>query len=148
MTLQAIHKTIEINAPAEKVWQVLLEENYIREWYKSFGEGIEADTDWQLGSKAAFKDQKGNGIFGRIVQHIPNKAITIEYDGFLVEGQPDFESEGAKAAKGSQESYTLQSTPNGTVLVVDCEMDESYIDMMSAAWEKALEKIKQISEDL
>jgi uncharacterized protein YndB with AHSA1/START domain len=148
MTLQAIHKPIEIQAPAEKVWQALLDENHIREWYKSFGEGVEAETDWQLGSKAVFKDQKGNGIIGRIVQRIPNKAITIEYDGFRVDGQPDFESEGAKAAKGSQERYTLQPTANGTMLVVDCEMDESYIDMMSAAWDKALEKIKQISEAL
>ncbi len=62
MTLQAIHKTIDINAPAEKVWQVLLDEKHIREWYKSFGEGVMAETDWQLGSKAVFKDQKGSGI--------------------------------------------------------------------------------------
>ena len=99
MTIQKMSKSILINSPAEKVWQVLLGPGYIRDWYTAFGEGVEAKTDWQLGSKASFTDKNGDGIVGRIVTHEPNKKITIEYDGYIAKGQEDFTSEAALSAK-------------------------------------------------
>ena len=146
MPLKNIHKSIEINAPAEKVWKVLLGADYIKIWYTAFGEGLEAKTDWQLGSKAVFNDQKGDGMIGRIITNEPNKKITIEYDGFMVKGQEDFTSEAALATKGSQETYTLVSASNGTALDITCDMDENYFDMMSGMWENAVQKIKKLSE--
>ena len=146
MSLKNIHKSIDIKAPAEKVWQVLLEADYIKNWYTAFGEGIEANTDWQLGSKAVFTDQKGDGMIGRIVTHEPIKKITIEYDGFMSKGQEDLTSENAISAKGSQETYTLEPTNNGTSLDITCDMDESYFEIMFDMWENALQKIKQLAE--
>ena len=146
MTLQQIQKSIPINAPAQKVWQVLLDKTYIEEWYKAFGEGVKADTDWRLGSKATFADQKGDGMVGRIVTLEPNKKISIEYDGFLSKGQEDLVSEAALSIKGTQETYILEKNGNVTTLSISLEMDENYFGMMSAMWDNALQKIKELSE--
>ena len=146
MTLQQINKSVSIDAPAHKVWQVLLDKAYYEEWYKAFGEGVKAETDWKLGSKATFADQKGDGIVGRIVTLDPNKKISIEYDGLLSKGQEDLVSETALAIKGTQETYSLEQNGNVTDLSISLEMDEQYYGMMSEMWDKALQKIKELSE--
>lgn len=146
MALRPIKKSIEIQAPEDKIWRVLFTSDYIPEWYTAFGDGIKADTDWQQGSKAAFTDNKGNGMLGKIAKHEPNKLLVIEYEGFLVNGKEDFESAGAREARGAQEIYQLQKSANGNLLSISCEMDENYFGFMSAAWEIALQKIKELSE--
>ena len=146
MTTQTIKASIDINAPKEKVWEVLLGHKYIQIWYTAFGEGITADTDWQLGSKAVFVDNKGSGMIGKIVQHIPNEMIDIEYEGIMVDGKEDYNSIAANDMKGTHETYCLSSKDHATNLSIECEMDDAYYEMMSSAWEKALQKIKQLSE--
>lgn len=85
-------------------------------------------------------------MIGRIVTHEPNKKIIIEYDGFMAKGQEDLTSEGTLITKGSQETYTLAPAGNGIMLTIKCEMDDNCFDMMSAMWDNALQKIKQLSE--
>jgi uncharacterized protein YndB with AHSA1/START domain len=146
MPLKSIVKSIDIVASAEKIWEVLFTDDYIKEWYTAFGEGIMADTDWKSGSKAVFADTKGNGIFGRIVENVEEKNLVIEYDGYIVNGLEDLESEGAKATKGARETYTLHPKTNSNQLVVTCDMEENIYDHMSACWENALKKIKTLAE--
>ncbi len=48
--------------------------------------------------------------------------------------------------KGVVEEYMLSETENGTHLDIACDMALERFDMMSAAWDKALIKIKELSE--
>jgi uncharacterized protein YndB with AHSA1/START domain len=146
MALKTIEKSIDIHASSQKIWEVLFTNDFIREWYTAFGEGIIADTDWQSGSKAIFTDTKGNGILGRIVENGPGKKLEIEYDGYMVNGMEDFESQGAKATKGAKETYTLQPVQGGNRLRVTCDMEEYIYDHMSACWDNALKKVKTLAE--
>jgi len=146
MTTQTIKASVDIHAPKEKVWQVLLDHKYIQVWYTAFGEGITADTDWRLGSKAVFTDNKGSGMIGKIVKHIPNEMIDIEYEGIMVNGKEDYHSNAANDMKGTHETYRLSTTDDATNLSIECVMDDAYYEMMSSAWEKAVQKIKQLSE--
>ena len=43
--------TIDINAPREKVWDVLWQDDSYRKWTSVFSEGSHAETDWKKGSK-------------------------------------------------------------------------------------------------
>ena len=146
MPLKTIVKSIDIDATAGKIWEVLFNEGYIKEWYTAFGDGIIANTDWKVGSKAEFKDTKGNGIFGRVVENDRDKYLAIEYDGIIVNGLEDFESEDAKTAKGARETYSIKPITKGSQLLVTCDMDDSMYDQMSACWENALKKIKSLAE--
>ncbi len=53
---------ISINAPKEKVWDVLWNDPFYRAWTSVFAEGSHAETDWKKGSKVLFLDNKGRGM--------------------------------------------------------------------------------------
>ncbi|MGZ5242489.1 MAG: SRPBCC family protein [Bacteroidia bacterium] len=144
--MKPIEKTIEINAPKEKVWDVLVKDELNRQWYAEFSEGSHAQTDWQEGSKVRFVDNSNNGIVGRIIESKPYESIVIEYDGEVKNGEDDLESDTAKAMKGASESYKLSSKNGLTILNARLDMDEKYHDMMNKAWDRAAVKLRQLAE--
>ncbi|RYD87784.1 MAG: SRPBCC domain-containing protein [Sphingobacteriales bacterium] len=144
--MKKIENTIEINAPKEKVWQVLTDEKYYLQWYAAFGEGSTAITDWQEGSKVIFTDGNGMGLIGKIAINRPNEELLIQMTGMLVEGAEDYDSPEAKGLQQATEHYVLKDKDGITVLHTAADMDESFYDMMSAAWDAAKEKIKELAE--
>ena len=141
-----IRKSINITAPSKKVWDVLQLDQYTSIWYEEFSPGTRAHTDWKEGSKAIFTDNSGSGIIGIITKNKPYESLELEYNGVVDKGKEDYESESAKQMKGSVEKYHLQENAGVTELNVELDMDEKYYDYMSEAWDKALLKIKEISE--
>jgi hypothetical protein len=98
-----------------------------------------------VGSKAMFTDNSGSGIVGRVVENKPNEVLSLEYEGEVVAGVEEYHSEIAKGVKGSRETYRLSEKGDITSLSIECDMAEQYFDYMSAAWDKALEKIKELA---
>lgn len=148
MSSNIIEKSIRITAPAAKVWEALLQDKHTRIWYAAFSEGSHAVTDWQLGSKAIFTDNSHCGIVGRITANEPYRLLSIVYEGVMTDGEEDYTSEGAQQVKGGREIYTLSEETNTTTLSVQQDISEAYLDFMNAAWDNALNKIKEISENL
>ncbi len=138
--------TITINAPREKVWNVLLGEKTYLEWTSVFAEGSQVKTDWKKGSKALFLDGKGNGMVSRIAENIPNEFLSIEHLGEIHDGKEDLTSERVSQWSGAHENYTLKSDNGKTNLVVDMDITEEFSEMFSQLWPKALKKVKEISE--
>jgi uncharacterized protein YndB with AHSA1/START domain len=61
--MQKINFSISINAPKEKVWKVLWNDDSYRKWTSAFAEGSYAVTDnWKEGTKVKFLDPKGSGM--------------------------------------------------------------------------------------
>ena len=143
-----IKKNIDIQASKENVWEVLLNDSFTRIWYAEFSEGSHADTDWHVGSKAVFKDHSGSGIVGTIIANEPAKLLSIEYNGFVNKGVEEYEGRIAESVKGARETYHLSENDGFVTVAIECDMDETMFDTMSAAWEKALSKIKSLSENL
>jgi hypothetical protein len=146
MKKKAIKKSVEINAPKEIVWDVLLEDQYTRIWYAEFSEGTHAETDWKVGSKAIFKDSTNSGLIGRIVINKPYEIVSLEYTGMIYNGVEDYESDIANSLKGGLETYRLSGTDKRTVLSIECDMDDNMIESMSEAWDRALQKMKNLCE--
>ena len=70
--MPTIEKSIEIDAPIEKVYEVLTNPELVRGWASAFSEGTYAETDWQPGSTVEWKDKSGNvGAKHRRVWTIP-----------------------------------------------------------------------------
>lgn len=143
--MKIIRKTIEIEAPKEKVWSVLLEDNYNRIWMAEFMEGSHAVTDWIVGHKVRFLDSNNNGIVGTITAKQPYDKIEMVYEGEVRNGEDDLESDMGKAMNGSRENYYLSETNGVTTLNIEVDMAEEWCDMMAAAWDKALVKIQELS---
>lgn len=143
--MKTIKKEIEITAPREKVWAVLLEDTYNQDWYSLFSEGTTAQTDWIEGHKITFTDKTGNGIFGKIARKKPYEKLSFVYDGFVINGSEDIESPMAKEYKGSEETYRLSDQNGNTLLSISCDMDDEMFDEMDRKWETALQRISELS---
>ncbi|WP_211318107.1 hypothetical protein [Pontibacter mucosus] len=69
----------------------------------------------------------------------------MEFKGLVHEGKEDYESEEARQVKGSRESYVLTEENGKTRLDISSEMGEEYYEQMSQAWDRALQKLKQLA---
>ena len=141
-----IRKEITLHPSPERIWEVLFQDHYTRQWYAAFQEGAHAVTDWQVGSKALFQDNDGNGMIGTIVESIPNEVLSIEYVGLIMNGEEDYESPGAQAVKGGRETYRLNEKGGTTQLEVNLDISPDYYEMMASAWDQALIIIKELAE--
>ena len=142
---------IEIDAPTEKVWDVLWGEKTYPMWTAAFSEGSHVETDWKKGSKAIFLDAQNRGMVSRIVENIPNEYMSIEHLGMVMNGVEDLESEEVKKWAGAKENYTLNDLGGKTELHVFMEMDDSednraMIEMFAGMWPKALANVKSLAE--
>jgi uncharacterized protein YndB with AHSA1/START domain len=146
MKKRSIQKSIDISAPKEIVWDVLLQDKFTRLWYAAFSEGARAETDWQVGSKAVFTDNSGSGLIGTIVANQPFEWLSVEYHGLVNDGVEEYESVEAQQMKGTRESYRLEEKGGVTRLSIESEVSEGLFQTMSKAWEKALLQIKDLSQ--
>ncbi len=142
---------IEIDAPREKVWDVLFGEKTYPIWTKAFSENSNVDTDWKKGSKALFHDGSGKGMVSRIADVVPNEFMSIEHLGMYDNGVEDYTSDHVKMWAGAKENYTLTDLDGKTALLIYMEMDESeankpMIEMFSGMWPKALASVKELAE--
>ena len=137
---------IAIDAPREKVWNVLWEENSYRAWTAPFSEGSHAISDWKKGSKVLFLDGKGMGMVSKIDETIPNEYMSFEHIGYVKDGVEDLSSEEVKNFAGAHENYTLKEVGGKTELVVDMDINDQYKDYFTETFPKALAKVKELAE--
>lgn len=133
-----------INAPREKVWDILWGNSTYPEWTSVFAPGSRAETDWKKGSKALFLDGKGEGMVSTIAENKPNEFMSIKHLGVLKHGVEDLE--GGKEWAGALENYTLKTINGKTELVVDMDMTDEFKDYFEKTWPVALKKVKEIAE--
>lgn len=139
------YKTI-IQAPREKVWDVLWKDNTYREWTSVFSEGSRAESDWQEGSKIYFLNAEDQGMVSVIQKKVPNEYMSFKHLGVVKNGIEDMTSEEVAIWAGSTEDYTLKKRGDKTELIVEMDIAESFLDFFSTTWPKAMDKIKSLSE--
>jgi len=144
--METLNFSIKINAPREKVWNVLIGGKTYPEWTAAFAPGSQAETDWKEGSKALFTDGKGNGMVSTIAKNKPNEFLSIKHLGMVKDGVEDLTSDKVKQWSGAMENYTLKETGGVTELKIDMDSDDEYKDYFSKTWPKALDKVKELSE--
>ena len=150
MTTQTFH--IEINAPKQKVWEIMLGDKTYPEWTAAFHEGSFFEGSWEKGSDMQFlaeDDGKKSGMDSKIVENIPYEYISIEHGGFVDDGIVDTTSENVKQWIGAHENYIYKETNGITSLTIELEgkeIDESVAKMFEDTWPNALNKLKEIAE--
>lgn len=135
-----------IDAPAEKVWNKLWDDNSYREWTSVFSEGSHAETDWKEGSKVLFLDGKGQGMVSIIESKKDNKFMSFKHLGIVNNGVEDTTSDTVKEWSGAHENYTLKSVDGKTELTVDMDINQEWKDYFAKTWPLALDKIKALAE--
>jgi len=137
-----------IDAPRERVWEILWGEQTYPQWTSPFSEGSQVKTDWKKGSRVLFLDGNGEGMVSRIVDNVPNEFMAFEHLGFVKDGKEDIQAAKEKGWSGSIENYTLKTVNGKTEVTVDQDIEREHKDMFLEIWPKALEKLKNIAEEV
>ncbi len=146
--METLKYQIEINAPAEKVWDVLWNEKTYSQWTYFFSPDSVMQTDWKVGGKTYFTDSgRQNGMVSTISRIQEPEYLVFEHIGELRDGVEDVDSEKVKVWKGCQEAYYLEQNEGKTTLKVEVEIDSSHKEMMDNGFLKGLEIIKKLSEN-
>ena len=145
--MQKINFSTSINAPKEKVWEILWNLDAYKAWTSAFHEGSYAETDnWKEGSKVLFLGPKGSGMVSMVAVNKPNEYMSFKHLGEVHEGVEDTTSERVKVWAGSTENYTLKGDNGTTTLSIDMDITDEFKEMFEKMWPNALEKVKALAE--
>jgi hypothetical protein len=149
--MHKLHFSILINAPKERVWHTMLDDEPYREWTTAFNPGSYYKGDWSKGSKMLFlgpdpeTGQEG-GMVSRIAENKPYEFISIEHQGLYLNGIEDTTSDEARKWAPAFENYTYRERDGGTEVLVDLDVAESVAEMFDQMWPAALQKLKELAE--
>lgn len=145
--MEKITLSVTINAPKEKVWKILWNDDTYRKWTAVFSAGSHAVTDnWKQGSKVLFLDGNGSGMVSRVAENKPNEFMSFEHLGEVKDGAEDTTSDRVKQWSGSKENYTLKEEGNTTVLQLDMDITDEFKDYFLNTCPAALQNVKQLAE--
>lgn len=141
---------IKINAPAAKVFKTMLDKETYKQWTSAFDPSSDFEGIWDKGQKIYFtgvneKGEKG-GMVAEIAEYIPNSYVSIRHLGILDKGQEILSGPTVEDWAGALENYSFTNIEGQTLLKIDVDTSDEYIDYFDKAWPKALEALKEISE--
>nr|WP_262895931.1 SRPBCC domain-containing protein [Marivirga aurantiaca] len=146
--MEKLHYEIKIEAPAEKVYNTMLDDKHYREWTSVFSPGSYFKGSWEKGSKIYFlgADEEGNegGMLSMIKENIPNEFVSIEHIGLIGNGEEITTGPEVQAWAGALENYSFESKNGSTLLKIDVDTNKEFKSYFEDAWPKALEKLKSI----
>ena len=105
---------------------------------------------WDKGEKMMFvgvdESGKKGGMIAQIAENKPNSFVSIRHYGMLEDGNEILTGPKVESWAGAFENYRFEATKTGTLISVEVDTEESYIDYFNDAWPKALTKLKEMCE--
>lgn len=138
----------QINAPAQRVWDVMWSEETYADWTKHFSPGSKMFVDeWKEGSKIKFVDaDEKMGMINTITKLNEPHELLFSAKGFVQDGAEDYESEEVKKVIGAQEGYELNEVDGVTTLKGFVETTSEYEEHMRNGFEKGFDEVKKLVE--
>jgi uncharacterized protein YndB with AHSA1/START domain len=141
-------KSIEIQASARRVWDVLTTRDSTAEWASEFtagGPSLHIESDWSVGSRVLWKDRKEHVFVEGIVTAAQPHALLR----FTV-----FDGRGERPPASPEDGITYKLTEReGTTVLWVSEGDfgsmvdgANYRDLSEDIWDRALVRIKRLAE--
>lgn len=151
--MKKIQFTKEINASAQKVYETMLglkDKSTYEYWTSAFNPTSTYEGSWEKGSKIHFvgvdENGKKGGMVSEIEEHHPAKFISIRHYGILDGDSEITTGEQVEKWAGGHENYSYQENNATTLVTVDMDAIEEYLDYFKSTYPVALDKLKEISE--
>ncbi len=138
--------TIDINAPKEKVWYALWDEENYESWTSVFCSGSFIVSDWNEGSKIHFLSPEGGGMFSLITLKKPFETMLFQHIGEIQNFEEQPITEETKVWSGCEERYDLVEKNGITTVTASVDTVEDHVDYFEKTFPSGLEKVKQIAE--
>lgn len=143
----------DIKASAQKVYEAMLglkDKTTYEYWTATFNPTSTFRGSWDKGSKIIFSgtDENGKkgGMVSEIVEHKPAEFVSICHYGFLDGDTEVTTGEQVEKWAGGHENYHFQENNGITTLTVEMDIIDEYLDYFNEKYPKALDKLKEISE--
>jgi len=151
--MQKLQFKVSIKAPAAKVYDMMLgisNKATYEQWTFLFNPTSTYVGNWEKGSKILFigVDENGEkgGMVSRIAENNLNSFVSTQHYG-LVKGDVEV-TEGEEVEKWANgfENYTYEESDGNTILTVDLDATDEFVDYMNEHYPLALNKLKEICE--
>ena len=147
LLMKTLNYEITINAPLEKVWEMLWNPEIYAEWTQFFSSGSVMKSDWKINGKTYFLDDSGDGMVSTIKTLNPPHEIVFSHLGILKDGVEDVESREVQEWSGAEEKYFLRSVDeNRTHLQAIVHTMQEYEVRMTNGFKNGFDKLKDLTE--
>ena len=147
--METLSYEIIIDAPKEKIWDVLWGNETYSEWTKFFNPKSASfmKSDWQVGGKTYFTNADGEGMVSTIDSLEKPDQIVFKHLGMLYkDGNEDTQSKEVMEWNGAYEKYILIDFDGKTKLHAEVQVEKEWRDHMDEGFNKGLQIIKELSE--
>lgn len=133
-----------INAPKEKVWRTLWEDETLREWTGIIDEGTYMKGELKEGNTVEFISAvNGYGVTSLVKKVIPNEYVLFQQ---LMDTKDSGQQERDKEWTGGKESYTLTEKDGHTTLTGQLDVPAELEEIFADRYPKALARVKEMAE--
>lgn len=144
--MKRLHYEVSIEAPRDRVWEVLWSEETYGKWTAPFDEGSQAVSDWEEGGKVLFLNGKGQGMYSRILKKDPEEYMSFQHIGMVMDGVEQPVDDKVKEWTGAEENYRLEEHHGKTLLIVSVDTSAEDEKMMDNSMGPALQLVKELAE--
>jgi len=143
-TMKELQLSVHINAPKEKVWNALWEDQSFREWAGIIDPGTYTVGELIEGNEIQFiSAENGYGVTSLVEKLIPNEYLLLRHSA---DTQDTGTREREKQWAGGSEQYSLAEEQGGTTLSVVFDVPAELEELLKVSYHKAFEKVKELAE--
>ncbi|HCN51680.1 MAG TPA: ATPase [Chryseobacterium sp.] len=136
-----------IDAPLQKVWEILWDPKTYSEWTQYFGAGSIMKSDWKVGGKTYFLNAQGEGMVSTIDSLDEPNQIIFKHLGMIdKDGKEDIHSKEVMEWSGAFEKYFLIDFGGKTKLHAEVQVEKEWQDHMNTGFTKGLIVVKSLAE--
>lgn len=136
-----------INAPLQKVWDILWSPETYSEWTQYFSPGSRMTSDWKVGGKTYFLNPEGEGMVSTIDSiDEPNQVIFKHLGMIDKDGNEDTQIKEVMEWSGAFEKYILIDFDGKTKLHTEVQVEKEWKEHLDTGFIKGLEVVKDLAE--
>lgn len=136
-----------IDAPMQKVWDILWSPDTYSEWTKFFSPGSTMKSDWKVGGKTYFVNTEGEGMVSTIDSLDEPRQVVFKHLGMVdKDGNEDTHSKEVMEWSGCFEKYFLIDFDGKTKLHTEVQVDKQWQDHLDTGFTKGLIVVKSLAE--
>ncbi|MFP3834097.1 SRPBCC family protein [Chryseobacterium sp. SIMBA_028] len=136
-----------IDAPLQKVWDILWSPETYSVWTQYFGAGSSVmKSDWKVDGKTYFLNDKGDGMVSTIDSLDEPNQIVFKHLGMIENGIEDTQSKEVMEWNGCFEKYFLTDYEGKTKLHAEVQVEKQWRDHMNTGFTKGLIVVKSLAE--
>ena len=142
--MKELQFTIEINAPKEKVWDTMWQDEVFRQWAGLIDPGTYMVGDLAVGNEVQFISGNGYGVTSLVEKLSDGEYLLLRHSA---DTQDVGERERDKQWTGGKEEYTLTETDGITTLTIAFDVPPELEEIMNTSYPKAMGKLKELTEE-